>query len=382
MTYGHRAIVDGIERCSGIVRITKDPQRLKNMLTSKLADLSATGSNRKPILFPEQVAGHTTMWSEDNIKNNPYLLINKMVDPVSGQLLMGPINYVEPPTVPQALGALLELSEFDIKDLLGSTEQAEKVVSNVSEKTVSLIQQQVDLQSYIYISSFQRAEKYAGIVWLSMVKELFVERGRKIQGANGDGEPEVIELQKRTIDSKSGAAYVAADIPTADLELNITFGPSSASRRTSTVRELTEMLGIVKDPETVAVLESLVLMNMEGEGLQDTRSFFRKKLLAIGAVEPTDAEREEMSENAAGKPEDPNSQYLRAAAENEVAKAVKARADTLLALARAEESRANAAATGEGVERAQVDQLVELSNQLGAAQPGNPQALIQPASAQ
>lgn len=380
VTYGHRAVVDGIERCAGAVRVAKDPQRLKNMLTSKLAEISATGSTEKPIFYPEQVAGHTTLWAEDNINNNPYLLINKMIDPVTGQLLMGPVSYVKPPTVPQALGALLELAEFDIKDLLGSTEQAEKVVSNVSEQTVSLVQQQIDLQSYVYVSSFQRAEKYAGLVWLSMAQELFVEKGRKIRGATQDGKPEMIELQKRTIDPKSGAAYVSADLPGADLDLEIIYGPSSASKRTATVRELTEMLAIVKDPETVAVLEALALMNMDGEGMSDTRAYFRKKLLALGAVEPTDEERAELEAAQANKPEDPNAQYLRAAADNEVAKAIKARADTLLSLARAEQARVEAAATGAGVERSDVDQLVQLSNELGGAQPGNPQAPIQPAS--
>ena len=382
MAYGHRAVVDGIERCAGVVRIAKDPQRLKNMLTSKLAEISATGSTRKPLFFPEQVKGHTEMWSNDNLVNNPYLLINKVVDPVTGQVIAGPTQYLEPPNIPEALGALLELAEFDIKDLLGSTEQAEKVVSNVSEQTMGMVQQQIDLQSHIYISNFQRAEKFAGLVWLSMAKELLVERGRKLVGQNAEGEKQLFELQKRVIDQKSGAAYIAADLPSADLELEITYGPSTASRRTSTVRDLKEMIAVVKDPETTAVLEALTLMNLEGEGLSDTRRYFRRKLIAIGAIEPTEEEKQEFAQEQAAKPEDAQSQYLRAAAENEVAKAIKARADTLLALARAEQARAEAAATGASVERSDVDQLVALSNELGAARPGDPQAPVtQPASA-
>jgi hypothetical protein len=380
VTYGHRAVVDGIERMAGAVRVAKDPQRLKNMLTSKLAEISASGSTEKPIFFPEQVAGHTTMWSEDNIQNNPYLLINKMVDPVTGQLLMGPISQTKPPTVPQALGALLELAEFDIKDLLGSTEQAEKIISNVSEKAVSLVQQQIDLQSFIYVSSFQRAEKFAGTVWMSMAKEIYVEQGRKLRGSSAEGQPEIIELQKRKIDPKSGAAYISADFPSADLELEVSYGPTSTNKRTSTVRDLTGVLTIVKDPETASIIEALILMNMDGEGMSETRGYFRKKLLALGAVEPTDEERAQIEAAQANKPEAANDAYLRAAAENEVAKAIKARADTLLALAKAEEARAKAASIGADVDRSDVDQLVALSNELGAAQPGNPQAPTQPAS--
>lgn len=391
MTYGMRSVVDGVERCAGAVRVAKDPQRLKNMLTSKLADIAGGSSVSKPIFTPRQIAGHTTLWAEDHIKNNPYLLINELLDPQTGQPVVAPVSYLQPATVPQPLGALLELAEFDIKDLLGSAEQGERMVSNVSEETVSMAQQQIDLQTYVYTSNFQRAERYAAMVWLGMARELFVERGRKVRTAQPDGKLERVELQRRTIDDKSGAAFISADLPGADLDLEISFGPSSTSRRNATVRDLTKMLAIVKDPETVAVVEALAMMNMEGEGLSGTRPYFRKKLLAIGAVEPTEDERQELEAQKAAKPEDANTAYLRAAAENEVAKAIKARADTLLALARAEEARANAAATSEGVDRAQVDQLVSLSNELGAglaptqpapqsAAPGAPQAPTQPAS--
>lgn len=390
MTYGMRSVVDGIERCAGAVRVAKDPQRLKNMLTSKLADIAGSSSVRKPIFTPRQILGHTQLWAEDNVKNNPYLLINELIDPATGAMTVAPVAYLEPPVVPQPLGALLELAEFDIKDLLGSTEQAERMVSNVSEETVMMAQQQIDLQSYIYTSNFQRAERYAALVWLGMARELFVERGRKVKTSHPDGKVERIEIQRRSIDNKTGAAFIASDLPGAELDLEISFGPSSTTRRTATVRDLLKLQQVVKDPETIAVVEALIMMNMEGEGISDTRAYFRKKLLGLGAVEPTDDERQELEEAAAAKPEDPNSAYLRAAAENEVAKAIKARADTLLALAKAEEARANAAATGASVERDQVDQLLQLSNELGGAmapqQPsaapmGNPPAPSAPASA-
>ena len=96
-----------MERCCGAVRVAKDPQRLKNMLTSKLADIAGGSSVRKPIFTPRQVAGHTELWANDNVQNNPYLLINELIDPVSGQLIVAPVSYLEPATVPQPLGALL-----------------------------------------------------------------------------------------------------------------------------------------------------------------------------------------------------------------------------------------------------------------------------------
>jgi hypothetical protein len=78
--YGKRWVVDGIERCMGHVRLAKDAQRLKNTLLSWLAEMAMRFDIEKPILTPEQIAGHAVMWAEDNIKKYPYLLRNAMTD--------------------------------------------------------------------------------------------------------------------------------------------------------------------------------------------------------------------------------------------------------------------------------------------------------------
>jgi hypothetical protein len=60
----------------------------------------------------------------------------------------------------------------------------------------------------------------------------------------------------------------------------------------------------------------------------------------MGVVKPTDDEAQELMAEMQGQPQDPNSQYLQAAAENETAKAAKARADTVETVASAELKRA------------------------------------------
>lgn len=379
VTYGKRWVVDGIERCSGIVRTSKDAQRLKNMLGSKLAEISAQGSVEKPIFTPAQIAGHTTLWARDNIDNNPYLLLNPLKDPQTGQIMpAGPVAYTKPPQVPQALAALMAIADIDMKEMLGSQEQAEKVVSNVSERAISLVQQRLDTQSFIYMSNFQRAVERSGQIWLSMAKELMVERGRKVIGRDAQGDAVEIELQRASADPKTSQTFLSADIPGQDLELVVSFGPSSASRRTSTVRDLTAMMAITQDPETLVILSSMAMMNIEGEGMEDIRGFFRKKLLRLGAIDPTDEEKREMQAESEGKPEDSQAAYLRAEAEKALALAIKSRADTILSLARAEQSRADTAKTLDGVERDNVADLLSGVDQLSQGlqqQAGAPPAL-------
>ena len=177
---GKRWFVDNVERCMGHVRLAKDPQRLKNMQLSKLGEISALSSVEKPILVPEQVQGHQVMWAEDNLRNYPYLLVNPITGPNGESQVSGPVAYTKSPAIPPAMAALLQLTEQDMAEILGSNQQADKMVSNISGKAVEMIQQRLDMQSFIYMSNMAKAMRRCGEIWLSMAKDIYVEEGRKM----------------------------------------------------------------------------------------------------------------------------------------------------------------------------------------------------------
>ena len=338
--FGKRWFVDNIERCMGHVRLAKDAQRLKNMQLSKLGEISALSSVEKPILVPEQVAGHQMMWAEDNLKDYPYLLINPVTDQNGNQAISGPVAYTKSPNIPPAMAALLQITEQDMQDILGNAQGADKMVSNVSGKAVEMIQARVDMQTFIYMSNFAKGMKRCGEIWLSMAKDVYTESKRRMKTLTQTGETDVVELMQPTIDQETGEIVMANDLGAAAFDVNVDVGPSSSSRKAATVRALTGMLQITQDPETAQVLGAMAMMNMEGEGIEDANSYFRKKLLRMGVVQPTDKEKEELMAEMQNTPQDPNTMYLQAAAANEEAKAAKARADTVETIANSELRRA------------------------------------------
>lgn len=348
--YGKRWFVDNVERCMGHVRLAKDAQRLKNMQLSKLGEISALSSVEKPILTPEQIAGHQVMWSEDNIKDYPYLLINPITGPNGETTVGGPVAYTKSAAVPPALAGLLQLTEQDMNDILGNQQGGEKIVSNISGKAVEMIQQRMDMQTFIYMSNFSKAMKRCGEIWLSMAKDVYVEEERKMKIVSDDMDTDMIQLMKPTVED-SGKVSTANDLSRADFDVTVDVGPSSSSKRAATVRALTGMLAITSDPETQQVLQAMTMMNMEGEGIWEVRDYFRKKLLRLGVVKPTDAEKEELLAELQGQPEDPNAIFIKAAAEEAVAKASKARADVVETIADAEYKRAKTAETISNIER-------------------------------
>lgn len=346
--YGKRWFVDNVERCMGHVRLVKDAQRVKNMLISKLAEISAQSTVEKPIFLPEQIAGHEVAWAEDNVKNYPYLTVNPITDDAGRPVASGPVAYTKPPQVPPALSALMQIVDIDAKELLGGAGTEEKMISHVSGKAHEMLQKRIDSQAFIYLSNFANAMKRTGEVWLSMARDVYVEPGRTMKVISSMGQTSTVELMQPGLGADGGASDMN-DISRATFDVTVDVGPSSASQREATVQTLIGMLSITQDPQAQRVLQAMALMNMEGDGISETREYFRKQLVQMGVLEPTKEEAEAMAK-AAQEPS-PQDQALLAMAAESQAKAMKAQAEVQETLSDVELNKAKTAETYAKVDR-------------------------------
>jgi hypothetical protein len=151
-----------------------------------------------------------------------------------------------------------------------------------------------------------------------------------------NGEVGSVVLNQPAYDPETSEQYVENDLSKACMEVDVDVGPSSTSRRAATVRALTAMKLGTTDPQTISILDGLIMMNLEGEGLSEARDFFRAKMVRMGVVKPTDEEKAQMAQEQANQQPGPQDQALLALAEESSAKAVKARADTVETLANAD----------------------------------------------
>ena len=362
--YGKRWFVNNIERCMGHVRLAKDAQRLKNMQLSKLAEISALSPVRKPILTPEQIVGHQTMWEEDNIKNYPYLLLNPIKDLNGQPLPSGPLGYTEPPTIPAALAALLQITETDMQEILGNQKDGEQIAGNISTQTAELVQTRLDMQTYIYLSNMSKAIKRAGEVWLSMAKDVYSEEGRIVTVRGEGGEINKRELLQPSLD-KDGKKVTLNDLGEAKFDVIAEVGPSSSTKKSATVRQLMSMLQISTDPITIKVLSSMIMLNMDGEGVAEVRDYFRQEMIKMKVVKPTDEEAAALAEEQKNQEPSANDKYLEAAAIAEQARAVEAQADALLKDAKTDKTRAETVETLSDIENQKLQQSLDIIKELG-----------------
>ncbi|MGB3465675.1 MAG: portal protein [Cyclobacteriaceae bacterium] len=354
--YGERCFIDNIERCVGHVRLAKDMQRLKNMQISKLAEISALSSVEKPIFTPEQIIGHENRWAEDNIKNYPFMVVNPITDASGNLIPTGPIGYTKPASIPQSLAALLQLTDADMKEILGNQGDADKMVSNMSGKAVELIQSRIDGQAFIFMSNMAKSIRMVGQVWLYMAKEVYVEENRSMKTIGKMNDINTVELMTLGL-SDDGEIIKKNDLTKASFDVAVDVGPSSSSKKQATVRSLINMLSVTSDPETSQVLQAMAMMNMEGEGISGTNEYFRKKLVRLGALEPNEEEQEQMA--AAADQVSAQDEALKAMAKESEAKATKAHVDTINAMAEAEKTKAETIEIQVDTEAQQIENIIK-----------------------
>lgn len=345
--YGKRWFVDNVERCMGHVRLAKDAQRLENSLLSWLSELASRFDTEKPILTPEQIMGHATMWAQDNVKRYPYLLLNQQYD-ASGNPIPGsaaPLAYTKAPQVPPVMAALIQIASQALDDLLGAQQAGEQMQPNLSGKAVELIQNRLDMQSFIYMDNLALAVKRSGEIWLSIKRDVTPEQDRQMKTVSTDGEVDSVTVNQPSFDPETNEQMLANDMDDANFDCWADVGPSSSSRRSAAVRALTGMASITTDDNDRAVLTAVSMMNMEGEGLQEVRDYYRKKLVRLGVVKPTKEEEQQLMAEQQNTPPDPQAQYLLAAAEQAQADAALGRAKTVNSVADAELKRAQTAKT-------------------------------------
>jgi hypothetical protein len=372
-TYGKRWFIDNVERCMGIVRLAKDAQRLKNMQLSKLGEISALSSVEKPIMTPEQVAGHQVMWAKDNLENYPYLLVNPVTGPDGSQQISGPVAYTKSPAVPPAMAALLQLTEQDMDDILGNQREGDKIVSNISGDAVEMVQQRLAMQAFLYMSNYAKSVQRCGEIWLSMARDVYVEPKRKMKGIDEQGQASSIELLKPAL-GENGEMVHENDLTAAMLDVVANVGPSFATQRAATRRTLVGMMQFAQDPQTQKMLLAVLMQQLDGDGVRDVAEYMRRELVMSGVMKPTQEEAEMMAQAQQNQKPDPNTLYVEAASEKERALAQKAQADTVNAMADAQLKRAKAqeslAKMSLEDRRLVLDTLTQMNSMMGA-QNGN-----------
>lgn len=362
--YGTYEIVDGIQRCNGHVSPTRDAQVMLNVSYSWVAENASTWLPQTPVMDPREIAGMQQSWINRDIDRPSYLLKNK-ISPTPDATQFAATEWTPPSMTSPVLADLLQMCDIGLKEILGTqADPADITPSQISGHAVDLLQHAQDARSYIYISNLEIAMGRSGEVFLGMARDVYVEEAREEAVVNNAGESSKTVLNQPTLDQETGKLSFKNDIEKAKFRVVARSGPASATRRAASARAFAGMAGMSSDPETKGALEGLALLNMEGENVADAHKWMRDRLVKQGVLQPNEEEQAEMAAAAKNQAPDPQAEYLKAAAENQLAQAKakteETQANTNLKAAQSDKARADAAAAMQGIDQSKVQQLLAL----------------------
>jgi hypothetical protein len=344
--YAYRSVIDGVERFRGHVAFAMDPQIITNIQFSKITEIAASSAVEVPIFTPAQIAGHENNWNNQAIQNPAFLLINPMIDANGNPMPAAQIGATKAPSIPEAIAALLQISDQSLMDILGNPQAGEQLQAQTSGVAMELTQGRIDMQTSGYVQSLGDMERLVAEIWLGMAKEVYTEPDRKLKVMSPEGKRSSATLGRPMFDEKTGATKDELSFAEADFDVVAEVGPSSKSKRDAVVRSLLGIMERTQDPEMITALGHIAMKNLEGQGLADLREWSRKKLVTLG-IEPPNKEEEAAMQAAAQQPQqpDPQAQLAEALAAKSVADAELSTARVGEALAKGELVQAQTART-------------------------------------
>ncbi|CDM90393.1 portal protein [Xenorhabdus bovienii] len=352
--FGEWGFVDDKEVYEGVVRLTKDGQRLRNMIMSFNADIVARTPKKKPIFWPEQIAGYEHMYSGTD--DYPYYLMNK-TDENNGDMPTQPIAYMDNPEVPQANAYMLEAATNAVKSVATVGVDSEAVNGNqVAFDTINQLNMRSDLETYVFQDNLSTAMRRDGEIYASIVNDIY-DVPRNVVMTLPDGSEKDVQVMSEVVDLMTGQRAVLNDVR-GRYECYTDVGPSFQSMKEQNRAEIGELLKSVpiEHPAwNVLLLQFLSLL--DGKGIDITREYATKQLVTQGLKKPETPEEEQWLAEAQQQSQQQQDPMMVAA----MAEQEKAQAEIVNAQTRAQETQIKAFTAQQQAQESQANTIYKLA---------------------
>lgn len=284
--WGDLLNIEGEDYFSGMVRPSKDSQRLYNFNRTAAVEIVAKSPKAPYLATREQIKGYEAQWNASNADDAPYLLFNP--DPQAPGLK----PQREPgPQVPTALVAMLQLDAEDLKSTSGIFDASLGASSNeTSGRAIIARQNQGDTATFEYVDNLSRSIRYTGEILVDLIPRIY-DTKRTIRILGEDGTEQFVTLNEEVQDQQTGQAVILNDTSRGRYDVTVTTGPSYATAR----MELADTLLKVSQsaPNVAPILSDLIVRSLDLPGGDEAVKRLRRMMLQQGIVDPTPEDMED-----------------------------------------------------------------------------------------
>lgn len=260
---GEEFNIDGTTELVGMVRNSRDPQRMLNYWESAKTETIALAPRVPWIAAEGQFEGHEAEWAQANVRNFAYLQYKPTS--VAGQPLPPPQRQVYEPPV-QAIS----MAEMQTVDHLKSTTGVyDASLGNRSNETTGIAirsrQVQGETSNYHYIDALATAVTHETRILIDLIPKVYDRAGRVARIIGEDGQAQKVLLNAPHTD-ESGIEKIY-DLGAGKYDVAVSIGPSYATKRQESADS---MLGFAQAaPELVPRWADLFAQAQDWPGAQE-----------------------------------------------------------------------------------------------------------------
>jgi hypothetical protein len=230
--YANRHYIEGKWVWAGMVRFSRDPQKLLNYNLTTAQEVLAKQTRATPIITAKMLEGDgiKALWDQANATDLPYLPITP--DP---QMAGGP-QYLNPPPVHAAFANMAQMATDMLKASDGIFDASVGARSNeTSGKAIMARQQEGDTATFDYQDALSFSIQSAGEIILGALPEVY-DTPRQMRVLGKDGAEDYVQLYQPTPDGKT-----INDLSAGKYDVTVTTGPAYDTQRMEFVDMLTQL---------------------------------------------------------------------------------------------------------------------------------------------
>lgn len=262
---GHEIYVGGKRHRYGVVRATRDPQQIYNIMASAQAETIAMSTKAPWLVSAGQVKGFEEMWEQANVKNLAFLPYNP--EALNGAPVPPPTRMTFEPAI-QAIAATRAIAAEDLKAVTGVYDAALGArQGEESGKAILARQAQTATANFHFHDNLKRAVKHAGRILVDIIPHFYSEP-RMVRIVKPTGEQQVIAINNYANDQPLGdlGGEKVHDLTVGKYDVAVTTGKSYTTKRQEGVESMMELSRIV--PQATELFMDLMVKDMDWPGAQ------------------------------------------------------------------------------------------------------------------
>lgn len=278
--WGEIENIDGEDHWMGIVRSSKDQQRLHNVHRTAVIEAVAKAPKAPFITKLSWIKGFEAFWNKANSEDRPYLPISEEAQGVPSRAAQA--------EVPTALIQLANMDNDDIKAATGIFNPSLGLQGN--ETSGAAIQQrkiQSQVSTFNYIDNLSRAIHLEYEILIDMIPRVY-DTQRVVRVLGQDGGQKWVQLYQQVQDPDTGQTLTLNDVSKGRYDVTITVGPGYATQRQEAVTAFAQLVGQVGSsfPPLGELLSYMVVKNLDLPGNEEVSEAVRRILVNQGLLQP------------------------------------------------------------------------------------------------